>query len=154
MGFRIRVNNVDSVVKNPPANVGDVCSIPGLGRSRLGGHGNPLHYSCLKNSMNRGVWWSTVHGVAKSQTGLQWLSMHAEGTKEQAWLLGKEHSRQDKQRPQGERRSGRALDCCGWSREEGGGDCEGWNFPIVYGRHYIYICWMKELIAHSLLSSS
>ena len=44
--------------------------IPGLGRSLGGGHGNPLQYSCLENSMDRGAWRATVHGVAKSQTRL------------------------------------------------------------------------------------
>jgi len=60
-----------SEVKNPPANAGDargMCSIPVLGRSFGGGNGNPLQYSCLGNSMDRGAWWATVHGVAKSQT--------------------------------------------------------------------------------------
>jgi len=41
-----------------------------LGRSRGEGNGNPLQYSCLENPMDRGAWWATVHGVAKSQTGL------------------------------------------------------------------------------------
>ena len=57
------------VVKNPPANAGDtgdVGSIPGLERSPGGGHGNPLQYSCLESSMDRGDWQATVHGVAKS----------------------------------------------------------------------------------------
>ena len=48
------------VVKNPPANAGcarDTGSIPGLGRSSGGGNGNPFQYSCLENSMDRGVWW-------------------------------------------------------------------------------------------------
>ena len=61
------------VVKNLPANVGDVRdtgSIPGSGRSPGGGHGNPLHYSCLENPMDRGPWQATVHGVTKSQTSL------------------------------------------------------------------------------------
>ena len=49
-------------------NVGDLGSIPGSGRSPGGGHGNPLQYSCLENPMDRGAWWATVHGVAKSQT--------------------------------------------------------------------------------------
>ena len=52
-----------SVVKNPSANAGnarDVCFIPGLGRSPEGGNGNPLQYSCLENSMNRGAWQATV----------------------------------------------------------------------------------------------
>jgi len=59
------------VVKNPPANAGDVRdmgSIPRLGRSPGGGHGNPLQYSCLENLMDRGAWWATVHRLAKSQT--------------------------------------------------------------------------------------
>ena len=48
-------------------NVGDLGSIPRLGRSPGGGHDNPLQYSCLENSMDRGVWWATVRGAAKSQ---------------------------------------------------------------------------------------
>ena len=54
-----------SVVKNLPANAGDAGSIPGLGRSPGGGHGNPFHYSCLKDSLDRGAWKSTVHGVTR-----------------------------------------------------------------------------------------
>ena len=53
-----------SVVKNPPTNVGDAGSVPGSGRSPGGGNGNPLQYSCLENSMDKEVWWATVHGVA------------------------------------------------------------------------------------------
>ena len=59
------------MVKNLPANAGDITdvgSIPELGRSHGGGHGNPLQYSCLENPMDRGVWQATVHRVAKSQT--------------------------------------------------------------------------------------
>ena len=48
-----------------PASAGDVGSIPGLGRSPGGGNGYPLQYSSLENSMNRGAWRATVHGVAK-----------------------------------------------------------------------------------------
>ena len=54
-----------------PANsgdTGDVGLIPGLGRSPAGGNGNPLQYSCLENSMDRGTWWAIVHGVAESDT--------------------------------------------------------------------------------------
>jgi len=63
------------VVKNLPAKAGDTSdagSIPGLGRSPGGGNGNlySLHYSCLENSMDRGVWQAIVHGVIKSQTQL------------------------------------------------------------------------------------
>ena len=50
--------------KNLPANVGDPGLIPGSGRSPGEGNGNPLQYSCLKNLMDRGVLWTTVHGVA------------------------------------------------------------------------------------------
>ena len=60
------------VVKNPPANAGDIRDsglIPGLGRSPGGGNGNPFQYSYLGNSMDRGAWWATVHGVSnKSDT--------------------------------------------------------------------------------------
>ena len=52
--------------KNPPANAGEVGSIPGLGRSPGEGNGNPLQYSCLGNPMDRGAWQATVHGVAES----------------------------------------------------------------------------------------
>ena len=51
-------------------NVGDLGSIPGLGRSPGEEKGYPLHYSCLENSMERGAWQVTVQGVAKSQTQL------------------------------------------------------------------------------------
>ena len=57
-----------SVVKNRSANARDMSSIPELGGSPGGGNGNPLQYSCLENSMDRGAWQATVHGVAKSQT--------------------------------------------------------------------------------------
>ena len=62
------------VVKNPPANAGgvrDADSIPGSGRSPVGGHGNPLQYSFLENPMDRGAWRSMVHSVAKTQTQLK-----------------------------------------------------------------------------------
>ena len=49
-----------SVIKNPPANVGNVGSIPGLGKSPGEGNGNPLQYVCLGNPMDRGAWWATV----------------------------------------------------------------------------------------------
>ena len=49
---------------------GDLGSIPGLGRSPGEENGNPLQYSCLEKSMDRGAWWATVHGPAKSRTGL------------------------------------------------------------------------------------
>ena len=49
-------------------NAGDPGSVSGLGKSPEEGNGNPLQYSCLENSMDRGAWWATVRGVAKSQT--------------------------------------------------------------------------------------
>ena len=70
-------SQVAQAVKKLPASAGDVRdvgSIPRLGRSPGGGHGNPLKYSCLENPMDRRAWWATVHGVAKSQTGLSNLA--------------------------------------------------------------------------------
>ena len=58
-----------AVVNNPPANAGDARdadSSPGSGRSPGGGNSNPLQYTCLKNSMDRGTWQATVHVVANS----------------------------------------------------------------------------------------
>ena len=54
-----------SVVKNLPANAGDVGSIPGSERSPREGNGNPLQYSCLRNPMNTGAWRATVHVVTR-----------------------------------------------------------------------------------------
>ena len=61
------------IVKNPPANAGDMRdlgSIPGSGRSAGVGNGTLLQYSCLENSMDRGAWWVTVYRVTKSWTHL------------------------------------------------------------------------------------
>ena len=62
------------VVKNLPANVGDIRdagSVPGLGRSSGEGHDNPLQYPCLEKPMDRGAWWAMVHSVAKSRIQLK-----------------------------------------------------------------------------------
>ena len=59
-----------AVVKNPPAKAGDAGLIPGSGRSPGEGNGNPLQYSCLETPKDRGAWWDTVHGVAKTQIQL------------------------------------------------------------------------------------
>ena len=80
------------VVKNPPANTGDVRDggpIPGSGRSPREGHGNPLQYSFLENPMDRVAWQVTVHGVAKS-----WIRLKQLGTahKHLAWRAGRELS--------------------------------------------------------------
>ena len=58
------------MVKNPPANVGDLGSIPGLGGFPGVGNGNSFQYLCLENSMDREAWWATVHRVAMSRTRL------------------------------------------------------------------------------------
>ena len=55
----------DSVVKNLPANAGDMGSLTGLGIFPGEGNGSPLPYSCLGNSMDRAAWWAAVAGVAK-----------------------------------------------------------------------------------------
>ena len=59
-----------SMVKNPPANAGDMGLIPGWGRSPGEGNGNPLQYSCLGNPMDKGAWWAIDHGLAKSRIRL------------------------------------------------------------------------------------
>ena len=68
--FLFQASQVALVVKHQPANAGDardVGSILGSGRFPEGGNSNPLQYSCLENSMDRGVWQDTVHGFAQSQ---------------------------------------------------------------------------------------
>ena len=57
-----------SVVKNPPANVGDMGLIPGWGRLPGEGNGNPLQFSCLGNPVDRGGRWATFHGVTATHT--------------------------------------------------------------------------------------
>ena len=56
-----------STIKNPLANEGNASSIPGLGRSPGERNGNPVHYSCLGNPMDRGGWQATIHGITKSR---------------------------------------------------------------------------------------
>ena len=75
-----RVSQVVLVVKKPSVNTGAVRNAGltwGSGRSPGRGHHNPLQYSCLENPMDRRAWWAAVHRVAKNQTWLKWLSMHA-----------------------------------------------------------------------------
>ena len=62
--------------KESACNAGGPGSIPGLGKCPGEGNGNPLRYSCLKNSMDRGAWRATVHGVAKNQTWLSGFHFH------------------------------------------------------------------------------
>ena len=68
------------MVKNPPANAGDIRDvglIPESVSSPGEGNGNPLQYSRLENPMDRGMCWATVHRVAQSQMRLKFLSMHS-----------------------------------------------------------------------------
>ena len=70
-------SQVALVVKNPLVNaedIGDLGSIPELGRFPGEGNGNPLQCSCLENPMDRGAWRATVHRATKSQTQLKQLS--------------------------------------------------------------------------------
>ena len=62
------------MVKNPPVMQATLVQSMGQEDPLKGGHGNPLQYSCLKNSMDRGAWQAIIHRVAKSWT---WLSTHA-----------------------------------------------------------------------------
>ena len=78
------------VVEDLPTNTGDVSvegSIPGLERSPAGGHGNPLQYSCLENSTERGAWEAMVHRVPQSQIRRKQLSPHANDLREVIFLL-------------------------------------------------------------------
>ena len=81
------------VLKNPPANAGDVRNsglIPGSERPPGEGHSNPLQYSCLENPMDRRAWPYTVHGITESWTQLNRLSTHAHTAKtdhlESKWI--------------------------------------------------------------------
>ena len=63
--------------KESACNAGDLCLMPGSGKSPGEGNGNPLQYSCLADSMDRGVWHAAVHGVAKSLTRLNnWTELN------------------------------------------------------------------------------
>ena len=63
-----------SLIKNLPANAGDMGLIPGLGRSPGEENGKPLQYSCLANPMDRGVWWATIHRITKELDTTEWLT--------------------------------------------------------------------------------
>ena len=74
--LKIWTSPVAQTVKHPPVTARDADSVPGSGRSPGGGHISPFQYSCPENLMNRGAWWATVHGVAKSWTRPSDLSQH------------------------------------------------------------------------------
>ena len=78
--YSSRASQVALVVKNLPANAGDIREvglIPGLGRSPGGGHGNPIQYSCPENLMDRGAWQATVLWLSQNRTQLNQLITHA-----------------------------------------------------------------------------
>ena len=86
----MKASQVAWVVKKPPANAGDVRdmgSIPGLGRSPGGGHGNPFQYSCLENAMGSRAWQAMVHRITQSQTWLKWLSTHTHTHTHTHWTM-------------------------------------------------------------------
>ena len=86
----VGVSQVVLVVKNPPANAGelrDAGSIPGSGKSPGEGHGNPLQCSCLENPMDRGAWWAAVCGAAQSWTQLKWFNTHSHCGENNEFLL-------------------------------------------------------------------
>ena len=97
------------ILPDNAGDIGDTSSIPGSGRAPGGGHGNPLQYSCLENSMDRGVWWATGHGVAKTQMWLKWLSMHTQKLARHTWEW-KEMPKAVVLNP---------VDCSKWPREKG-----------------------------------
>ena len=72
---RIKGKSPGSDSKESACSKGDLGLIPGLGRSPGGGHGNPLQYSCLENSMDRGAWWATVQGITR--VGQDWVTKHS-----------------------------------------------------------------------------
>ena len=72
----IKTSYILRPLKESICNVGELCSIPGLGRSPGEGNGYPLQYSCLENSIDRGAWQATVHGITKSWTRLNDFHFH------------------------------------------------------------------------------
>ena len=89
-GGQGRASQVVLMVKNLPAYAGDTRdegSMPGLGRSAGTGNGNPLQYSCLENSMDRGAWWATVDGVTHTERLSTHTTLWGQGTYLHLWVL-------------------------------------------------------------------
>ena len=109
-------------------NAGDRSSIPGLGRSPGEGNGNPLQDSCLGNPVDRGAWWATAHGVAKSQTRVSSEHFHSEacGNGQEGSTEDLCNSREVKFHSQQSRRM--AGDLQPRSRVDGGRDWTRWGW--------------------------
>ena len=76
----MQASQVALVVKNPPANAGDITRHgfdPWVGKIPSRGHPNPLQYSCLENILDTGAWWTVIHRLAKSWTQIKQLISHA-----------------------------------------------------------------------------
>ena len=80
------------MVKNLPANAGDIKEVGSIPRSPGEGQGNPLKYFCLENSMDRGVWWTPAHGTAESDTTEAAACMHKEIKYSRDAVWSKSHS--------------------------------------------------------------
>ena len=80
------------MVKNLPANAGDIKEMGSIPRSPGEGHGNLLQYFCLDNSMGRGVWWTPVHGIAKSDMTEATACMYEEIKYSRDAVWSKSHS--------------------------------------------------------------
>ena len=74
--------------KESTCNAGDLAPIPGSGRSLGEGNGYPFLYSCLENSMDRGTWWATVHGVTKEADTTEQLTLFIQGKWKLLMLMG------------------------------------------------------------------
>ena len=82
--LRVALGSIWDFPDGLDSNVGDPGSIPGSGRSPGGGNGYTFQYSCLENSIDRGIWWVTVHGVPQSQ---KWLSVRTHTHTPISWLI-------------------------------------------------------------------
>ena len=126
-----------SVSKESACNAGDPGSISGLGRSPGEGNGNPVQYSCLENSIDRGAWWATVHGITKTGTRTEWLTHTHTGRQWGVQAEGRFHKGSDAGNGSGYWRENQHC-CCSikfegkskgemsWNSRQGSGHRELW----------------------------